>query len=69
MQMALQAESLGLASCIVGAYEPAAAREQFNLPENIVPYQFLMLGHAAAGPSRMHDDRRPLEEVVIRGGF
>lgn len=69
MQMALQAESMGLASCIVGAYDPAAAREQFNLPENIVPYQFLMLGHAVAGPSSMHVERRPLEEVVVRGGF
>lgn len=69
MQMALEAESLGVASCIVGAYDPAAAREAFNIPENVVTYQFLMLGHADQGPSRMHFDRRPMEEVVVRGGF
>ena len=69
MQMALAAEGLGVASCIVGAYEPAVAREVLHIPENLVTYQFLMLGHADSGPMRMHFDRRPLEEVVIRGGF
>lgn len=69
LEAILEAESLGVASCIVGAYDPPAAREVFNIPENVVAYQFLMLGHADQGPSRMHFDRRPMEEVVVRGGF
>lgn len=69
MQMALAAESLGLGSCIVGAYDPEAARSAFNIPDNLVTYQFLMLGHPEAGPSKMHGDRRPLGDIVIRGGF
>ena len=69
MQMALEAESLGVASCIVGAYDPPTAREVFSIPENVITYQFLMLGHADQGPSRMHFDRRPMEEIVVRGGF
>lgn len=66
MQMALEAENLGLGSCIVGAYEPAKAREAFQIPSNLVPYQFLMIGHADREPSSMHDERHSLEEIVIR---
>lgn len=69
MQMALEAQSLGLASCIVGAYEPAVAREVLNIPDNLVTYQFLMLGHAEKGPMRMHFDRRPMSEIVSYGAF
>lgn len=69
MQMALAAENLGIASCIVGAYEPAKAREALNIPDNLITYQFLMLGHSDMQPSRMHYDRLPMEQIVIRGGF
>ncbi len=69
MQMALEAKALGLDSCIVGAYDPSAARVALNIPENLVTYQFLMLGYAEKGPVRMHFDRRSMEEVVIHGGF
>lgn len=69
MQMALEAERLGLGSCIVGAYEPSAIREELDIPDNIVTYQFLMLGHPDMQPSRMHYDRRPLDEIVVTGSF
>lgn len=71
MQMALEAEKLGLASCIVGAYDPAKAAEAFNVPNDITTYQYLMIGHAAADahPSKMHDERRPLDEIVAHGTF
>lgn len=69
MQMALQAEDLGLGSCIVGAYDPAVATEVFAIPDNIVTYQFLMLGHKDADPAPRHFERRPLEEVVLRGAY
>lgn len=69
MQMVLVADSLGLGSCIVGAYEPKVAREILHLPDDLITYQFLMLGHEEAGPSHMHEDRHSLDEIVIEGGF
>lgn len=69
MQMTLEAENQGIASCIVGAYEPAKAREAFNIPDNLVTYQFLMLGHADAKPARLHYERHSMDEIVARGSF
>ncbi len=69
MQMALEAENLGLATCIVGAYDPAIAQSAFNIPDNVVTYQFLMVGHPDAQPSPMHTTRRPLSEIAIRESF
>lgn len=69
MQMALEAENLGLGTCIVGAYDPAIAVDRFNIPDNMVPYQFLMLGHPAEGPSPRHNERRPLSEIVVEESF
>lgn len=69
MQMALAAESLGIASCIVGAYDPEAARKALNIPENLVTYQFLMLGHAGGGPSKLHSERHSIDEIVTYGAF
>ena len=69
MQMALEAENIGLNTCIVGAYDPAVARKVFNLPDNLVTYQFLMIGHGEANPGPMHEKRHSLDEVVVRGGF
>lgn len=69
MQMAIEAESLGVASCIVGAYDPEEARRALSIPDNLTTYQFLMLGHADSEPSKMHFDRRPMSEIVVYGGF
>ncbi len=69
MQMALAAKSLGIGSCIVGAYDPAVARVELNIPDNITTYQFLMLGYEDAGSSRLHEERHTLDEIVVRGGF
>lgn len=73
-QMALAAEAAGVQSCIVGAYDPQIAREKFALPENLVPFQFLMLGYAAQGksgaePSPRHEERLSLAELVTREAF
>lgn len=68
-QMVLVAQSLGLATCIVGAYDSDSARRAFNLPENIIPYQFLMVGHAATDPGPMHFERKALDEIVVHGHF
>lgn len=69
MQMALAAKERGVDSCIVGAYDPGEARRQFNLPENIVPYQFLMLGTSTVEPAPRHTDRKALGDIVVRETF
>lgn len=73
-QMALAAESVGVQSCIVGAYDPQVAREQFGIPAHLVPFQFLMLGYAdpsdpASEPSIRHTERLSLDELVIHDSF
>ena len=67
--MALEAEELGLGSCIVGAYDPDVARKEFNLPKNIVPYLFLMVGQTDMPPSEMHKERTDLKDTVFNGTF
>ena len=69
MQMTLEAEARGLGTCIVGAYDPAVAREVFAIPDDITPVQFIMLGHPAMGPSPRHEERRPMEEILVRESF
>ena len=66
-QMMLQAADLGLGTTYVGMFEPeklhAAFPEQL---EGLVPIALLPLGYPAEGahPSRLHTDRKPLEELV-----
>lgn len=66
-QMMLEAADLGLGTTYVGMFEPeklhAAFPEQL---EGLVPIALLPLGYPAEGahPSRLHTDRKPLEELV-----
>ncbi len=60
--LVLAATSLGLGTCWVAAFDPAAAREVLGLPDDVEPIAFTPLGHPAkeaAGTSR-----RPLAELV-----
>ncbi len=70
-QMALAAEAVSVQSCIVGAYDPPQAREIFNIPENLVPFQFLMLGIAdkTCKPNTPHNERHDLDEIVWHESF
>lgn len=67
-QMMLEAEELGIGSTWVMYFVPEAVCESFHLPENLVPVSALAMGYgsAKAHPSRLHADRKPLEETVIR---
>lgn len=61
MNMALAAEAIGLNSCWLGVY-PRVERvnrmkEQFSLPDSIIPCSILALGHAASPkPARARFD-------------
>lgn len=67
----MQAVELGLGSCWVMAFDPAAMIREFNLPANIVPMALFPLGYPAEGakPSRLHADRQPLEDMVFYQSF
>ncbi len=63
------AASLGLGSCWVGAFDPHAVRERFNLPESYRVVELFMVGRPVAGPGPRHGERRALDEIVSRESF
>jgi nitroreductase len=58
----LAATALGLGTCWVAAFDPAAAREVLGLPDDVEPIAFTPLGYAADAPGQKK--RRPLGELV-----
>jgi nitroreductase len=58
----LAATNLGLGTCWIAAFDPAAAREVLDLPEGVEPVVFTPLGYPAdsIGPKK----RKPLSELV-----
>ena len=70
--MMLQAAELGLGTTWVGYFNPTVVKEEFKLPDNIIPVALLPLGYPAegAGPNaQQHFSRRPLEETVFYDKF
>jgi nitroreductase len=65
-QMMLQAEDIGIGSTWVMHFDPAVTREEFRLPENLVPVAMLVMGYPApdAAPADRHTIRHPLEKIV-----
>jgi nitroreductase len=65
-QMMLQAADIGLGSTWVMHFDPAAARKEFALPENLVPAAMLIMGYPApdAEPADRHAMRHTLEKLV-----
>ncbi|MEW5900266.1 MAG: nitroreductase family protein [Acidobacteriota bacterium] len=58
----LAAHDLGLGTCWVAAFDPAAARETLNLPAGLVPLAFTPLGYPA--DEWKPKKRRPFSELV-----
>jgi nitroreductase len=58
----LTAASLGLGTCWIAAFDPAAAREVLGLPTGVEPIAFTPLGYPADEPRAKK--RRPLDELV-----
>ena len=58
----LAATALGLGTCWVAAFDPAAARDIFGLPSNVEPVAFTPLGYPAdTAPTK---SRKSLEQLV-----
>lgn len=60
--MTLAATELGLGTCWIGAFDPAAAREVLGLPDEAQPLLFTPLGYPADQPKPKA--RKPLSELV-----
>lgn len=58
----LAAADLGLGTCWVAAFDPAAAREVLGLPADAEPIAFTPLGHPADAPRPK--TRAPLDDLV-----
>lgn len=63
------AAGLGLGTCWVGAFDPSAVRERFNVPESCKLVELLMVGHALAAPGPRHAERKAVEEFTVRESF
>ena len=61
-QMLLMAQSLGLGTCVVGAYDREQVKKAFALPENETVWSLLPIGYPAleAKPGPNHGKREPL---------
>jgi nitroreductase len=60
----LAATDLGLGTCWIAAFDPAAAREILNLPAGMEPVVFTPLGYPADRPGPKQ--RKPLSDLVQR---
>jgi nitroreductase len=58
----LAATDLGLGTCWVAAFDPAAAREVLQLPDGVEPIAFTPLGYPKDQPRPK--ERKPLAELV-----
>jgi len=66
--MMLQAAAEGVGCTWVMHFDPEAAAEEFDIPENVVPVCLLVMGYAAedAIPAPGHLRTRPIQETVFR---
>ena len=59
----LAAADLGLGTCWIAAFDPAAARELLELPKGVEPVAFTPLGHPADAPRQK---TRKKSDVLVR---
>jgi nitroreductase len=65
--LVLAAADLGLGTCWIAAFDPAAAREVLGLPDGVEPVAFTPLGYPADQPGPK--ERKALSELVQYEGW
>lgn len=67
----LAAHNIGVGSCWVMHFDPAAMKDTYNIPEDIEPVALLVMGYPTddATPHEFHSKFRPIEETVIYESF
>jgi len=70
--MMMCAEDLGLSSCWITYFDPKIVRKEFNIPDNLVPVNILVIGYRAEepqSPDRHIQTRKPLDSIVKYSSF
>lgn len=71
--MMLCAEDLGLSTCWLTYFKPEVIRQEFNIPDNLIPVNILVIGYSADqkpnSPERHTETRKPLKNMVTYGTF
>lgn len=69
--MMLKATELGVGSTWVMHFDPAAMRREFQIPDTLEPVALLVMGYPGpdAKPLHLHNEFRPLEELVTYDSF
>jgi nitroreductase len=70
--MMLAAENLGLGSLWIGAFEPNDIRAKFNIPEQYIPVNILLIGYPASDAIQLAAFgriKKPLDELVVYESF
>lgn len=70
--MMMAAQDLGLSTCWITYFDPAIVRKQFNIPNNLVPINILVIGYGADRPqssNRHSETRKPLNAIVKYQSF
>ncbi len=65
--MMLTAESLGLATCWVGAFEEGMIQEILGIPDDVRPQVILTIGYANEKPEPTY--RYPMEHLTLLNGY
>lgn len=66
-QMMLEAQTLGLGTTWVGAFDPKKLVETYSVPENLIPVAILPIGYPSseAKPSKLHSERNEIDKFVF----
>lgn len=70
-QMLLEISDLGLGGTFVGVFDAQKFSEEFNIPDNLVPFALLPTGYPAkdSKPSHLHYKKQPLEKMAYYNSF
>jgi len=66
------AQDLGLSSCWITYFDPKIVRTEFNIPDNLIPINILVIGYGAdepQSPDRHTQTRKPLDSIVKYSSF
>jgi len=70
--MMMCAQDLGLSSCWITYFDPKIVRKEFNIPDDIIPFNILVIGYGAdepQSPDRHAQTRKPLDSIVKYSSF
>ena len=62
--MCLEATNLGLGTTMVGLFDRKLTKKLFNIPAKYQPELLLPIGYIDKKPSRLHEERKAIDELV-----